>query len=76
MLEQTLGFLGAALVLVGYTLMILTPRYTRYAYMVSLCGAGLLLWLAMIYHNIGLITLELAWIGINIWGLMRREEKQ
>ncbi len=72
MLEQLLGLSGALLVLIGYSIMVLTPQRTQYAYIISLCGGVLLLWLAVLYHNIGLMVLEVAWVAINAWGLMRK----
>ncbi|MDQ6976184.1 MAG: hypothetical protein Q9M22_06450 [Mariprofundaceae bacterium] len=72
MLEQFLGLAGALLVLIGYTLVVLKPDCTQPAYTVSLCGGLLLLWLASLYHNIGLVVLEVAWVAINAWGLMRQ----
>lgn len=72
MLEQILGLIGALFVLVAYTIMVLKPQHNYYAYIISLCGGGLLFCLAVLYHNIGLMVLELAWVGINAWGLIRK----
>ncbi len=70
-LEQILGMLGAWLILFAYGVMVARPEKKRFYFSVSLLGGLCLLWLALLYRNAGLIVLELAWIGINVWGLLR-----
>jgi len=69
--EQLLGMVGAVLILFAYGVMVARPEKKRFYFSVSLLGGLCLLWLALLYRNIGLIVLELAWVGINIWGLFR-----
>ncbi|RMG91936.1 MAG: hypothetical protein D6703_03365 [Zetaproteobacteria bacterium] len=69
--EQWLSLLGSALILIAYALMVSRPHLGRIYYTMSLVGGICLLVTAGIYRNAGLMILELAWIGINLWGLRR-----
>ncbi len=70
--EQWLSLLGSALILLAYALTVARPGQRRLYCSISLTGGVLLLIVAMIYRNIGLTMLELAWIAINAWGLAKR----
>ena len=70
-LEQILGLLGAVLILVGYFFMVLYSEYKVLSLLLSLLGGITLLLVALMYQNLGLIVLELAWIAINTWGLYK-----
>ena len=76
MSEQVLGLIGSALVLVAYWLTVEMPERPRLYFSLSLVGGIALLALALVYHNIGLILLETAWIGINLRGLWKAGRKQ
>jgi len=67
--EQWLSLLGSVIILIAYAIMVLQPtrRYTYFS--MSLFGGLLLLIVALIYRNAGLIFLEISWIGINGWGV-------
>ena len=75
--EQWLGLFGAILILVAYAITVSNFGKRRLAYAISLTGGLLLLVMAMLYHNPGLVLLELSWVAINVWGLWKlyREEK-
>lgn len=68
---QVLSLIGSALILTAYTITVHLPRRRRLYCSISLGGGLLLLIVAMIYHNLGLTLLEIAWIAINLWGLWR-----
>jgi lipid-A-disaccharide synthase-like uncharacterized protein len=69
--EQLLSLLGSALILLAYFLTVAKPDRKRVYFSLSLLGGAVLLAVAIIYRNIGLIILETAWISINIWGLWK-----
>ena len=73
--EQMLGMLGAVLILLAYGVMVVRPHKKRFYFSISLLGGICLLWVALLYRNMGLIVLELAWIGINVWGLIGAGKK-
>ncbi|MFQ5582095.1 MAG: hypothetical protein ACE5F3_05660 [Mariprofundaceae bacterium] len=75
--EQWLGLFGAMLILGAYMITVGRPKKRCLAYSISLSGGLLLLAVALIYHNFGLIVLEIFWVAINAWGLWRvyRERK-
>ncbi len=69
--EQWLSLVGSVLILGAYALMVARPRLARTSYALSLAGGICLLVTAWIYHNAGLMFLEVSWIGINLWGLCK-----
>jgi len=69
--EQWLSLAGSLLILGAYALTVARPDRTRLYCSISLAGGILLLLVALIYRNAGLILLELTWIAINAWGLVR-----
>ncbi len=69
--EQWLSLLGSLLILIAYAITVRFPERRRLYCSISLAGGVLLLVVALIYRNLGLILLELAWIAINAWGLAR-----
>jgi len=69
--EQWLGMMGSALVLGAYLLTVMRPERMALYCSVSLAGGLVLLAVAWMYHNAGLIMLEVFWILINAWGLWR-----
>lgn len=69
--EQWLSLAGSLLILGAYALTVARPEKTRLYCSISLAGGVLLLLVAMIYGNAGLILLEVAWIAINLWGLLK-----
>lgn len=68
---QVLSLLGSLLILVAYAITVHRPARQRLYCSVSLGGGVLLLVVALIYRNLGLTLLEIAWIAINLWGLWR-----
>ncbi len=75
--EQWMSMIGSALILTAYAITVARPERRGLYCAISLAGGVLLLAVALIYRNAGLIALELAWIAINGWGLWRaaREAK-
>jgi len=71
LLEQLMGLLGSVLILVAYVLTVEKPERQRLYFSLSLAGGVALLIVALIYQNIGLIFLEIAWIAINLRGLWK-----
>jgi len=69
--EQVLGLIGSALILGGYMLTVTRPEKLALYCSISLAGGFVLLAVALLYHNAGLIVLEVFWILINVWGLWR-----
>ncbi len=67
--EQIFSLIGSLLVLFAYGLTVARPEKRRWYFSISLAGGVVLLVVALIYHNAGLVFLEISWIGINIWGL-------
>jgi len=67
--EQIFSLIGSALILFAYGLTVARPEKRRWYFSISLAGGVVLLAVALIYHNAGLVFLEISWIGINIWGL-------
>ncbi|MDX8402206.1 MAG: hypothetical protein R8K47_06200 [Mariprofundaceae bacterium] len=67
--EQWLSLAGSVLILAAYAITVAHPARRRLYCAISLAGGALLLAVALIYRNAGLIVLEIAWIGINAWGL-------
>lgn len=69
--EQWLGMLGSVLVLGAYLLTVMRPDRMALYCAISLTGGLVLLVVALMYHNAGLVTLEVFWVLINAWGLWR-----
>ncbi|MDX8408375.1 MAG: hypothetical protein R8L58_08325 [Mariprofundaceae bacterium] len=69
--EQLMSLFGSALILFAYGVTIARPERQRLYCSISLIGGVLLLAVALIYQNLGLILLEIAWIAVNIWGLFK-----
>lgn len=69
--EQWLGLLGSSLVLIAYAITVARPEKRGVYCAISLAGGVVLLVVAVIYRNLGLILLEIAWISINSWGLWK-----
>jgi hypothetical protein len=69
--EQWLGMIGSSLILIAYFFTVEHPEKRGLYCSISLAGAMLLLIVALIYRNLGLIMLEVVWISINIWGLWK-----
>ncbi len=66
---QVMSLVGSALILIAYAITVRQPSRRRLYCTISLGGGVLLLIVALIYHNLGLTLLEIAWISINLWGL-------
>jgi hypothetical protein len=66
---QVLSLIGSVLILVAYAITVHWPARRRLYCSISLGGGVLLLIVALIYRNLGLTLLEVAWIAINLWGL-------
>ena len=66
---QVMSLVGSALILIAYAITVHRPSRRRLYCTISLGGGVLLLIVALIYHNLGLTLLEIAWIAINLWGL-------
>jgi len=69
--EQILSVLGSILILLAYFLTVAKPAKKSLYFSLSFFGGGVLLIVAVIYQNIGLIMLEAAWMAINAWGLWK-----
>ncbi|MDQ6960718.1 MAG: hypothetical protein Q9M27_06755 [Mariprofundaceae bacterium] len=69
--EQILSVLGSILILFAYFLTVIKPEKKNLYFSISFFGGGALLVVAVIYQNVGLIVLEIAWMAINAWGLWR-----
>ena len=66
---QVMSLIGSALILIAYAITVRLPSRRRLYCTISLGGGVLLLVVALIYRNLGLTLLEIAWISINLWGL-------
>jgi len=69
--EQVLSLLGSIIILVAYYLTVSQPEKKLLYYSMSLLGGIALLVVAVIYHNLGFVFLEVSWITINAWGIWR-----
>jgi len=69
--EQWLGMIGSALILIAYFLTVEYPERRGLYCSISLAGGAVLMVVALIYRNPGLIMLEIAWVSINAWGLWK-----
>lgn len=68
---QVLSLVGSMLILIAYAITVRLPARRLLYCSISLAGGVLLLIVAMVYRNLGLTLLEIAWIAINLWGLWR-----
>lgn len=66
---QVMSLIGSSLILIAYAITVRLPSRRSLYCAISLGGGVLLLIVALIYHNLGLTLLEVAWISINLWGL-------
>ncbi len=69
--EQILSLLGSVIILVAYYLTVSKPDKKLLYFSLSLLGGVALLFVALIYQNIGFVFLEISWISINAWGLWK-----
>lgn len=69
--EQLLSIFGSLLVLSAYALMVARPEKRVWYFSISMFGGMALTIVAVIYHNLGILFLELAWMAINGWGLFK-----
>jgi len=69
--EQLLSLLGSIVILIAYYLTVSRPDKKLLYFSLSLLGGIALLFVALIYHNLGFIFLEISWISINAWGIWR-----
>ncbi len=69
--EQLLSLLGSVVILIAYYLTVSQPEKKLLYFSLSLLGGVALLFVALIYHNLGFIFLEISWISINAWGIWR-----
>ena len=69
--EQWLSLLGSLIILCAYFLTVARPKRKILSFYMSMLGGVALLAVAVIYHNAGLIFLEISWISINAWGIWR-----
>jgi len=69
--EQLLSLFGSMIILFAYFLMVSQPHKKMLYFSLSLFGGIALLFVALIYQNLGFIFLEISWISINAWGLWR-----
>jgi len=69
--EQLLSLFGSSIILVAYFLMVSQPDKKLLYFSLSLLGGIALLFVALIYQNLGFVFLEVSWISINVWGLWR-----
>ena len=68
---QLLSLAGAALILVAYALTVARPGWRRVYFSISAAGAVALFAVGLIYGNLGILILEMAWFSLNVWGLWR-----
>ncbi len=69
--EQWLSLFGAALILTAYALTVARPAWRRLYFSLSGAGAVALFMVGLIYHNMGILLLEVTWFALNMWGLWR-----
>jgi len=69
--EQLLSLLGSVVILIAYYLTVSKPDKKLLYFSLSLLGGLALLFVALIYHNLGFVFLEISWISINAWGIWR-----
>jgi len=69
--EQILSLLGSVVILIAYYLTVSKPDKKLLYFSLSLLGGVALLFVALIYQNIGFIFLEVSWISINAWGIWK-----
>jgi len=69
--EQLLSLLGSVVILIAYYLTVSRPDKKLLYFSLSLLGGVALLFVALIYQNLGFIFLEVSWISINAWGIWK-----
>jgi len=69
--EQLLSLFGSIVILIAYFLTVAKPDKKILSFYLSILGGFALLVMAWMYANVGLIFLEVSWIGINIWGIRK-----
>ncbi|MDQ6957164.1 MAG: hypothetical protein Q9M21_08205 [Mariprofundaceae bacterium] len=69
--EQFLSLMGSIVILIAYYLTVSRPDKKLLYFSLSLLGGVALFFVALIYHNLGFIFLEISWITINAWGIWR-----
>ena len=69
--EQWLSLLGSLTILFAYFLTVARPERKVLSFYISMLGGVALLAVAVLYHNAGLVFLEISWISINAWGIWR-----
>ncbi len=69
--EQLLSLLGSVVILIAYYLTVSKPHKKLLYFSLSLLGGVALFFVALIYHNLGFMFLEISWITINAWGIWR-----
>jgi len=69
--EQILSLIGSVVILIAYYLTVSKPDKKLLYFSLSLLGGVALLFVALIYQNIGFIFLEISWISINAWGIWK-----
>ncbi len=69
--EQVLSLIGSVVILIAYYLTVSQPDKKLLYFSLSLLGGVALLFVALIYQNIGFIFLETSWISINAWGIWK-----
>jgi len=69
--EQFLSLLGSIVIVIAYYLTVAQPDKKIVYFSLSILGGLALLSVALIYHNLGFIFLEISWITINAWGIRK-----
>jgi hypothetical protein len=76
-MDQVVQIIGALLVLVGFASAQfgwLTPTSRPYL-LVNLAGAGILGYVAAADSQYGFLLLEVVWVLVSIWGLVRSSDE-
>jgi len=69
--EQLVSMFGSVIILIAYYFTVSQPDKKLLYFSLSLLGGVALLFVALIYHNVGFIFLEISWISINAWGIWK-----
>jgi len=69
--EQILSLIGSVVILIAYYLTVSKPDKKLLYFSLSLLGGVALLFVALIYRNLGFVFLEVSWISINVWGIWK-----
>ncbi len=73
-----IGFIGTTLVILAYFLLLSercsidSPRY----HWLNLCGASLLLVSLCVHFNLGSFVIEIFWIGITLYGMLKSHKRK